>query len=305
MTADSKIKGLVFNIQRYSVHDGAGIRTNVFLKGCPLRCRWCSNPESQEARPELARNEQRCLGAENCAYCSQACLHGALALPERGIPVVLREKCRRCMGCAERCPAQALLVYGQTRSVQEVLDLVEQDGLFYARSGGGLTLSGGEPLLQAEFTLALLREARARHIRAAMETCGHAPWKLCREACALLDELFFDIKTLDPAQHKEATGADNKRILANLRGILEHFPKLRLCVRTPVIPGLNDRPESIRAIVNWLRPWPQVSYELLPYHRLGAQKYRFLDRPYPLGESSLSQERLDELTRLAAQERPH
>jgi pyruvate formate lyase activating enzyme len=207
------------------------------------------------------------------------------------------------MTCAANCPAQALHVYGIWRSVGETLDLVEQDSLFYARSGGGLTLTGGEPLLQTEFTLALLREARRRRIHTAMESCGQASWEICQEACSLLDELLIDLKIIDSVKHKKFTGVENQLSLDNLLKIFQHFPKLRVCVRTPVVPGVNDNPEDIRAILEFLRPYPWVRYELLPYHRLGTQKYQFLDQDYPLGDAVLDKQRLNELTSLVATER--
>lgn len=302
-TPDSKVQGYVFNIQRYSVHDGEGIRTNVFLKGCPLRCRWCSNPESQERLPELARNEGRCLGVEKCDYCAKACPNAALALPERGMPIVLRDRCKRCMSCATSCPAGALTPYGTLQSVGEVLDVVEKDGIFYARSGGGMTMSGGEPLLQSDFALALLREAKRRRIHTAVETCGQVPWKVYEEAVPLLGEMMFDIKLIDEEKHIRHTGASNKLILSNISGILTHFPNLNLRIRTPVVPGVNDTERDIAEILDFLAPYPGVNYELLPYHRLGTQKYHFLDRPYPMGEVTLDTERMASLDKLVAERR--
>lgn len=302
-TPDSKVQGYVFNIQRYSVHDGEGIRTNVFLKGCPLRCCWCSNPESQDPRPELARNEQRCLGVEKCDYCSKSCPNGALALPESGMPLVLRDKCKRCMACAASCPAGALTPYGFLRSVNDVLDVVEKDSIFYARSGGGMTMSGGEPLMQAAFALAVLREARRRRIHTAVETCGHVPWSVYEEALPLLDEVMFDIKLVDAEKHEKYAGASNTLILENIKKILENYPALDLCIRTPVIPGVNDTLEDISAILDFLEPYPHARYELLAYHRLGTQKYYFLDREYPMGEATLDNTRMDALLKLVADRR--
>jgi glycyl-radical enzyme activating protein family len=301
---DRDVTGTVFNIQRYSVHDGAGIRTIVFLKGCPLRCRWCSNPESQASRPELARNETRCIGTERCDYCLPACSHGALAIPGSGVPEVDREKCVGCMNCAALCPAQAFQAYGTTRTVGGILDAVERDSPFFSRSEGGMTLSGGEPLMQADFALALLRESRRRHIDCALETCGQVPWDVLNQACGLLREIFFDIKTMDPEKHRRHTGADNALILDNLRRILDGFPEIRLCVRTPVVPSFNDTPQDVGLILDFLESYPQVRYELLPYHRLGVQKYRHLDRPFPLGEAVLDNRRMAALQELAAQRRP-
>ncbi|PKU24012.1 (2S)-3-sulfopropanediol dehydratase activating enzyme [Telmatospirillum siberiense] len=297
---DREESGVVFNIQRYSVHDGQGIRTVVFLKGCPLRCRWCSNPESQGPHPELARNAGRCLGVEICDYCKEICANGALGLPEAGAPVVDRGICRDCMACAATCPAQAMQPYGSVRTARQVLDAVEKDSPFYSRSEGGMTLSGGEPLTQPAFALALLREAARRHVDCAMETCGHVSWTALSRACGLLRELFFDLKVMDPVKHKEQTGVDNRLITDNLRRLLTEFPRLAVRVRTPVIPGVNDSRDDIAAILDFIRPFPHVTYELLPYHRLGAQKYAFLDRDFPMGDARLDNRKFEELRNFAA-----
>ena len=177
MFEDRKTRGVIFNIQKYSVHDGPGIRTIVFSKGCPLRCRWCSNPESQNSGPELAVNTGRCLGLDKCRHCIEACPRGAIVPSPENRATVDRSKCEGCdFPCARACPAQGLLVYGTEQSVDEVLAKVEQDAFFYARSRGGLTISGGEPLFHRDFALALLREAKRRRLRAAVETCGLGPW---------------------------------------------------------------------------------------------------------------------------------
>lgn len=300
---DGAVSGIVFNVQRYSLHDGAGIRSLVFLKGCPLRCRWCSNPESQRGEPEIARNLRRCLGAEVCSYCAGVCSEGALHLPASGPPAIDRNACTACGACAAACPALALRVYGAARSVADVLDEVERDSLFYARSGGGLTLSGGEPLAQGEFALALLREAKRRRIDAAAETCGLIPWKTLAAAAGLLREMYFDLKTADPALHAAWTGRNNRAILANLERLLESFPQLPVTVRTPVIPGFNDSEAEIEAILDILARHPRAAYELLPYHRLGAEKYRFLDRDYAMGEAALPAARFEALAAFAAERR--
>jgi pyruvate formate lyase activating enzyme len=208
------------------------------------------------------------------------------------------------MACASACPAGALQRHGAEKTVRQVLDEVEKDSVFYARSGGGMTLSGGEPLMQSRFALALLREARMRRMDCAIETSGYAPWKMLSAACALLNEVFFDLKTIDPQKHKKQTGVDNALILANLRRMVEDFPQLDICVRTPVVPTVNDTEEDIGAILDVLAPWPRLRYELLPYHRLGARKYLLLDRPYPMGKAALENARLAKLRALVARRRP-
>lgn len=286
-TLHSKTTGYIFNIQRYSVHDGQGIRTNVFLKGCPLRCHWCSNPESQNPLPELARNEGRCLGIEACGFCLRACPNEALALQGNDMPAIVRDKCISCMSCASLCPTGALTPYGEQKTAGEVVDEVEKDSIFYARSGGGMTLSGGEPLMQADFALAILREAKRRRIHTAIETCGHVPWKTFEQAVPLIDEIMYDIKIACPDKHKHYTGADNTLILENFRKIAELYPQVPVKVRTPVIPGVNDSADDISAIIKLVSPYAHVRYELLPYHRLGTQKYIFLDKHNPMGDVTL------------------
>ncbi len=301
---DKKSSGTIFNIQKYSVHDGPGIRTIVFFKGCPLECRWCSNPESQSFKRELAFNAGRCLGFEKCVRCLKACPRAAIG-QDGDAPVFDRDRCAGCdMPCVDACPASGVIAYGQRRTVDEVLKVVEQDGLFYSRSGGGLTLSGGEPLAQPEFALALLREARKRRLNTAMETCGCVPWDVLRQACGLLNTLLFDIKCLDSGLHKAFTGKGAELIQDNFRKVAEAFPGLPVHARTPVIPGFNDTPEQIRAIAAFVAQFPNVTYELLPYHRLGTQKYQFLGRDVPMGEVTLDTELFQNRARAAAEAGP-
>ncbi|MDE6734610.1 MAG: glycyl-radical enzyme activating protein [Desulfovibrio sp.] len=281
---DRDVTGLVFSTQRFSIHDGGGIRTLVFLKGCPLRCRWCSNPESQKAVPEHAFNPNRCLGAGQCGRCLAVCPSGALTKDAEGRIRYDATLCTSCGACAAACPTGAQTLYGERRSVADILRKVEEDDVFYQRSGGGLTLSGGEAMAQPRFVLALLREARKARIHTMMETCGHYRTDRFHEACALLDGLIFDVKTLDSAKHKEFTGRGNERILANLNHAFTHFPDLPVTLRTPVIPGFNDDPEMIRAIRASLPRRPNVRYEVLTYHRLGMPKYGYLGRPWLMGD---------------------
>lgn len=299
---DARKRGMVFNVQKYSVHDGPGIRTIVFLKGCALTCRWCSNPESQHREPELAYNPGRCLGISKCGHCSMACLFGSISVGDGDLPVIDRTHCTACerKPCAEACPAQSLLIYGKERTVEDVLSVVEQDMAFYARSHGGMTLSGGEPLLQGDFALALLREARIRRIKTAVETCGMVPTATLREAAAYLNYVLFDIKHMDSAVHEAQTGVPNHQILENFRMLVEEFPELPILARTPIIPGFNDNGKTVAAIATFLKSFSQVEYEMLPYHRLGTQKYQFLDRPVPMGDVQLSSNRMAALQKIAA-----
>ena len=299
--SDRKTKGLVFNIQKYSVHDGPGIRTIVFLKGCHLRCRWCSNPESQHADPQLAYNRNRCLGLDKCTHCLEVCMRGALRRTPEDTLIINRSSCVGCpMPCAEICPADGLLIYGKEQSVEDVLRVVEQDSPFYARSGGGMTISGGEPLFQKDFALALLREARARFIRTAIETCGMVEQETMLEAGKYLNYVLFDIKHMDSQIHKRKTGRGNEQILANFEAMVTTYPDKTFLCRTPVIPGFNDTPEAIEAICRFIEPFgAHVEYEMLAYHRLGTQKYEFLGRRPPMGEVTLDNALFAKLQKLA------
>lgn len=297
---DRKKKGLVFNIQKYSVHDGPGIRTIVFLKGCPLSCHWCSNPESQRREPELAFNSNRCLTFSKCTRCLQACTRGAIIRGSDDSLSIDRSLCGDCLqACAEACPSQGLIVYGEERTVDDVLKTVEQDAAFYSRSGGGMTLSGGEPLMQADFALALLREARRRRIKTAVETCGMVPWKTLEAAAGDLNYVLYDIKHMDAATHEAQTGASNDVILENFRRLVALDPGKPILVRTPVIPGFNDSVEAVSTIAEFIKPFANVNYEMLPYHRLGTQKYLFLDRVPPMDDVTLDRSVMSALTETA------
>lgn len=273
--------GLVFNIQHFSVHDGPGIRTVVFLKGCPLRCAWCCNPESQAPYPELAYNSSRCIGTAECFLCGAVCPRGAITAGAGGHVVIDRDLCERSFKCADVCPSKALHRFGTEMSAKHIIDAVESEAIFHTRSGGGLTLSGGEPLMQPEFALEILRLARERYIDAAIETCGFAEWEAFEAAARLLKTVLFDLKHMDSAKHRQFTGVPNETILENLTKLRKSFPDLLIVVRTPVVPGFNDSEDELGAIKKFVSSLPgfgsQTRHELLPYHRMGEQKYAFLD----------------------------
>lgn len=280
----------VFNIQHYSLHDGPGIRTIVFLKGCPLRCRWCCNPESQSYTPEVSYVQKKCIGEEACGFCRNACPDEAVFFDGNGHAVIDRFKCGNCLKCTSVCPSRAMKREGKQYSVPELLDMVERDAMFYSRSGGGLTVSGGEPLSHGSFLIRLLKEAKKRRIHTAMETCGFAEPETLLEAAEYLDTVLFDIKSMDDEKHRAYTGQGNGRILTNFQKLCESYPKLPKKVRTPVIPGFNDTPEDLEKILSFLRDKPNVSYEPLPYHSFGRGKYHALGRPYEMGARKLSDE---------------
>ncbi|HKK34058.1 MAG TPA: glycyl-radical enzyme activating protein [Desulfomicrobiaceae bacterium] len=300
MLPDKLQKGTVFNIQKYSVHDGPGIRTIIFLKGCSLKCEWCSNPESQFATPQLAYNPNKCLTVDECTRCEGVCPENALSVGEDRKIVWDADACTNCLLCADKCPTSALNVYGYEVTVDDALKRVEEDEAFYARSGGGLTMSGGEPLFQKEFALALLREARKRRINTCIETCGQVDWETLKEAAQYLNTIFFDLKSTDAKAHQKATGANNARILSNLSKLKALYPDLKIRVRTPVIPGFNDNEKAIGAIVDFIKDMPNTEYELLAYHRMGLPKYEYLGKPYPLAAvDNLDQETFARLREFA------
>ncbi|AFL98833.1 MULTISPECIES: glycyl-radical enzyme activating protein [Desulfitobacterium] len=299
--SDERRYGLVFNIQHYSVHDGPGIRTIIFTKGCPLRCEWCSNPESQQTQPQLGFNPHKCIGIKACFRCAEVCVYGAIKLntEENDKIFVDRKFCTDCVKCVDVCPSQALQVFGKPITVEEAIREVEKDSVFYARSGGGLTISGGEPLMQADFVTETLKEARKRRLKTTIETCGYADWPSMENVCQYLTSIIMDIKCMDSEKHKKYTGAPNELILENFNKLCEGFPKLPKLIRTPVVPGFNDTEEDIKEIANLVKGKLNVTYELLKYHRLGQQKYHFLGKDYPLSDTQLGDAKFEQLKELA------
>jgi pyruvate formate lyase activating enzyme len=258
--------GLVFDVMRFSLHDGPGIRTTVFLKGCPLHCDWCHNPESQSPGPSLLFFEERCRG---CGECAAVCPHGLT-------------ECEACGRCAEVCVAEARRLAGRTMSVAEVLAEVERDQVFYDESGGGVTLSGGEPLAQPLFAEALLAACRARRIHTALDTSGMAPAEELLRVAAQADLVLYDVKLVDDALHQRHTGASNRLILDNLRALAEAGRPV--VVRYPLIPGVNDGGSALSSLADLLAAFGLHRLDLLPYHRNGTGKYRRLGLPGPPAE---------------------
>jgi pyruvate formate lyase activating enzyme len=290
--ADGDTRGWVFNIQKFSVHDGPGIRTTVFLKGCPLRCVWCDNPESQSMEPQIVFWDERCI---QCGACMAVCTRSAIVADEAGRKQVLPERCDLCGHCLEECYAGALEQIGRLMTVDEVLSLVEEDRPFYDQSGGGVTLSGGEPLTQPEFSRSLLQGCQQQEIHTAIETCGYAPWKTWQMLLPHLDLILYDLKEIDGARHRRHTGASNELILNNLRQLAGTGKPI--IVRYPVIPGYNDRAESIHALASFVQELNTVrEINLLPYHRFGQGKYQRLGMEYPLGDQpSLREDQIIDL----------
>ncbi|MGC4018891.1 MAG: glycyl-radical enzyme activating protein [Muricomes sp.] len=272
----------IFNIQHYSLHDGPGIRTIVFLKGCPMRCRWCCNPESHRYVREISYVENKCIGKKECGICAEICPYGAITFGKEQKAVIDRNRCEDCLACARQCPSCAIKEEGKKYTVEEVIKIVERDAVFYSRGNGGLTISGGEPLSHSGFLIELLKEAKRRRIHTAIETCGYADYEVLAETARYLDMILYDIKSMDEQKHMEYTGYSNDKIIRNFQSLCRDYPKLPKKVRTPVIPGFNDNPEQIENIKKFLADKPNVTHELLPYHTFGKGKYKALGRKYEM-----------------------
>lgn len=289
LRVDDGSAGVVFHIQRYSIQDGPGIRTTVFLKGCPLRCEWCSNPESQEPHPEILFRSQQC---QNSGACGKACEVGAITLID-GAPNLDRSICTMCMDCVEACPSGALEISGKRMKLEEVVDEACRDELFYANSGGGVTLSGGEPLSQPEFSKRILEACKERSIHTALDTCGQASWQAMERVLEHTDLVLFDLKHLSPGKHLEGTGMTNELILGNLSKTLDSR-SARVWIRIPLIPGYNDTTPHLRELALALRETGAEKVSLLGFHQWGRSKYHALGRRYPYdGIDALSETTLE------------
>ena len=269
------MKGIVFDIQRFSIHDGPGIRTIVFLKGCPLHCFWCQNPEGIHLKPEIMFFPDRCIG---CGRCLEVCPEGAHVIVD-GTHVYLRDKCVVCGKCTETCYAGALMLTGRLMTVDEVIEEVLRDRIFYEMSNGGVTLSGGDPVVQLDFSRAILERCKAEGLHTAIETAANCRWNDLDALLPVTDLIMMDIKHLDPDKHREVTGVSNDLILENVRRLAQTGKPL--IIRVPVVPTVDDTPEEIEAIAQFVRSFPNLQYlELLPFHRLGQSKYHALGFNY-------------------------
>lgn len=291
------MKGIVTNVQRFSIHDGPGIRTTVFLKGCNLRCFWCHNPETLAPRPELQLFLDRCIG---CGVCFKRCPYQCHEMVD-GKRVFHREKCDGCGLCAQTCYAEALVLVGEEKTVDQVVEEVLRDKPFYDNSGGGITLSGGEPLLQFDFSYAVLEQCKAKGVHTAIETAANFPWERVAAILPVVDLVMMDIKVMDSKLHQECTGVPNERILANALKLGQQPQPL--IVRTPIVPGVNDTPEQVAAIAAFVKQLPNLMYyELLPFHPMATSKYDSLDIDYRARELKRPpKDQMEALTEVARQ----
>jgi pyruvate formate lyase activating enzyme len=293
---EQALKGIIFNIQRYSIHDGPGIRTTVFFKGCPLSCFWCQNPESQSNTPEVFLIRDNCIV---CGRCVAVCPTGASSL-EQDSSAIDRSKCAGCGTCVEACPAEARKLVGGYVTKDEVMREVMKDRKFYENSGGGVTLSGGDPTAQPEFALSILRSSKEAGLHTVLDTCGYVAWSTMKRLLDYTDLVFFDIKTMDQERHRAATGRSNRLILENAKRIAGSRP---MRVRIPMIPNFNDSPEDVKAIARFVREeLGDIEMDLLPYNKLGEVKYERLDKT-PFTAEPQSEEVMQYLETVAVQSR--
>ncbi len=271
----------ITNIQKFSIHDGPGIRTNVFFKGCCLKCKWCANPEGIRPTPELLYTRRKCV---SCGTCVHTCPNHALTLGENGI-TVNRDLCRHCGACTKTCPGSALKISGKVMTPDEVFHIVNQDKVFYETSGGGVTFSGGEPFLHPKFIKEVAEKCKAEGYSVCAETCGFFSLEDVLPVIPLFDLLLYDIKIVNNEKHKIYCGESNERIHKNFAALVDQIP---IIPRIPIIPGVNDTPEDIKDFQNFFRPFKEylTEVDILAYHTLGLSKYEMLGRPYELSELS-------------------
>ncbi|WP_419176664.1 choline TMA-lyase-activating enzyme [Desulfosediminicola sp.] len=296
-------KALIFNIQKYNMYDGPGVRTLVFFQGCPLRCHWCSNPEGQLKRPQILEKKANCT---NCGTCVRQCPQGIHSIAVGGQHQIDRQiECIGCRKCENACPESALAIMGERKTISELLEIIEEDKPFYDTSGGGVTLGGGEVLMQPEAATSLLQVCKQRGINTAIETCGYARPEVIQRAAEFVDLFLFDVKHMDSERHFELTGVRNEMILGNLQWLLENRQNVK--IRMPLLQGVNDGRREIEALINFLQPYQDYKnfkgVDLLPYHKMGVNKYSQLGWNYPIeGDPKLSS---DDLHRIESEIKQH
>ncbi|MFO8010546.1 MAG: glycyl-radical enzyme activating protein [Dehalococcoidia bacterium] len=289
--ADRQLKAWIFDIQRYSINDGPGIRTTVFFKGCPLRCLWCDNPESQSQWPQLFYFESLC---SRCHRCISVCPNEAISAGPDDSVITDRSRCKACGACTVVCPNEARVITGKLMTVNEVMDVVKQDSLFYRNSGGGVTASGGEALVHDDFLFELFKRCRQNGIHTALDTTGYVKWEALARILEETDLVLMDIKQIDSGRHREITGVDNSRILENARKIAGSGKPI--WIRFPLIPGCTDDAANIRATGEFVLSLGLNTLDILPYHQLGTGKYKRLDMEYRLPQARpYSEDQIEEM----------
>lgn len=290
-------KALISSVQKYNMYDGPGIRTIVFFKGCPLRCKWCSNPEGLERKHQVMYKRSLCV---DCGACVSVCPVGIHSIsPDTHEHVVnWKIECIGCRRCSDACPEGALNIVGDLKTISELMEIIEEDRMFYDMSGGGVTLGGGEVLMQPEAAANLLMVCKKEGINTAIETCGYAKWESLIQVAEFVDLFLFDIKHMNPERHFELTGVRNEIILQNLKELFNR--RYNIKIRMPLLKGLNDSQEEIEEVVKFLTPYKDCKnfkgVDLLPYHKFGVNKYNQLGMDYPVfGDPSLSDEDLERI----------
>lgn len=284
-------EGIIFDIKRYAIHDGPGIRTTIFFKGCPLHCPWCHNPEGIKLQREMIFWEDRCI---SCGDCEGVCPQKAITMNGK-FPIINTAKCDLCGECLKVCHPEAIEIVGRKYTVDEVMGEIEKDLIFYDESGGGVTFSGGEPLMQINFLTEILKKCKERYIHTALDTTGYAGRKALDRVIDYVDLFLYDIKLMDSKKHKAFTGVPNEPILENLRYLSEKRKKIN--VRVPVIPGVNDDRKNLEATASFLSSLPEIELvSLLPYHNSWINKFKRLDREWkPYIVTPPGEERIEEI----------
>lgn len=275
------MRGRIFDIQRFSTGDGPGIRTTIFCKGCPLSCAWCHNPESQVYAPELRYRGQSCIGCGRCAAVCRQAVHSFITTVQHRID---RKQCVVCGDCARACPTGALRIAGEDMEVDAIVKQALRDKPYYG-DNGGVTLSGGEPTMQPAFALELLRKLKQAHLHTALDTCGYCKWSDLEPLLPYTDLVLYDLKHMDSEMHSRMTGVDNSLILTNFQRIQAR--ETPIWVRVPLIPDYNDSEENARALGVFLKPYPQVKVDILPYHGYGEPKYQEIGRTYHMKNNTV------------------